>query len=189
MKSPFRRLASVVHRTNEWIFRDRSLNRSNLDSERQDQSLCFEALETRQLMAADLNTTLAVTGIQNPSNNFDVDYSGHVTPLDAFLISKHLSEGTQINRAFDVSGDGLVSSEDFFMEVAFINKERAPELKINGRDPGPLPIETSAASPANYQYSVTGNAADKVVNLASGGLGLMVARRIGGTLGGLGRYF
>ncbi len=173
MKNPFRRLASVVRQTNELIIGKRSFDSCNLDSERRNLSLCFETLETRQLMAADLNSALAIAGIQNPSNNFDVDYSGHVTPLDAFLISKHLSKGTQINRAFDVSGDGVVSSEDFFMEVAFINKERAPELKINGRDPDPLPIETKAASPANYQYSVTGNAADKVVNLTSGGLGLM----------------
>ena len=97
---------------------------------------CLEALEPRQLLAADW---------QNASDPLDVNGDGTVTPIDSLLVINELAEpmvsdparGVLPNPAsppqvpppyFDVDGDGFVSPADALRVINAINRVEPPRI-------------------------------------------------------------
>ncbi|MEZ6136989.1 MAG: dockerin type I domain-containing protein [Pirellulaceae bacterium] len=95
--------------------------------------LCFERLESRQLLAGDWH---------NANLRCDVDDSGLVTPLDVLLVINFINNAgvrtlvpnTRGDSEFfvDVSNDGLLSAVDVLQVINTLNESRLPmNLTVN----------------------------------------------------------
>jgi hypothetical protein len=56
--------------------------------------------------------THMLTVMPSPSQAEDVDHSGKVDILDAFVVAKLVETGKQVEAAYDVNGDGKVDQSD-----------------------------------------------------------------------------